>query len=238
MKKVRFFLAMLPLLGAIGIVCLLHPWQQAPAWFETEERSVALLLDAGHGGEDGGALSVCGAKESEINLAITLKMEQILALLGQPPQLLRQDDRSLHDASADTLREKKASDLKNRVAMVNAVEQAILVSIHQNSFSQAQYHGAQVFYAPTDRSQAMAVQIQAVIAQSLQPDNERQAKQIPAQVYLMNHVSCPAVLVECGFLSNQEEAQLLETEQYQLKLATVLSSAILTALETSPMGAS
>ena len=184
-----------------------------------------LVLDAGHGGEDGGAVSLTGVPESQINLAIVQKLDLLLGLCGQSPVVLRQEDVSLHDPSADTLREKKASDLKNRVAMVEGTENGVLLSIHQNMFTDAKYHGAQVFYAPTQGSQEFAVFTQEVLRQAVDQANERQAKPIPDTVYLMNHITRPAILVECGFLSNPEEEGKLRSEGYQLQLAAALTGA-------------
>lgn len=184
-----------------------------------------LVLDAGHGGEDGGAVSLTGVPESQINLAIVQKLDLLLGLCGQSPVVLRQEDVSLHDPSADTLREKKASDLKNRVAMVEGTENGVLLSIHQNMFTDAKYHGAQVFYAPTQGSQEFAAFTQEVLRQAVDQANERQAKPIPDTVYLMNHITRPAILVECGFLSNPEEEGKLRSEGYQLQLAAALTGA-------------
>ena len=184
-----------------------------------------LILDAGHGGEDGGAVSLSGVPESQINLAIVLKMDDLFGLYGVAPVLLREKDVSLYDDGAVTLREKKVSDLKNRAEAIEAVDHAVLFSIHQNTFSDRQYHGAQAFYAPTEGSRQLAASIQNAIRMTLQPDNSRQEKKIPDSVYLLNHISCPAVLIECGFLTNPgEEAQLLDSS-YQRKLAAVLVAA-------------
>ena len=188
-----------------------------------------LILDAGHGGEDGGAVSVTGVPESRVNLEIVQKLRDILALYGVDPVVLREEDVSLHDPEASTLREKKRSDLKNRVRAVEAVEGGTLLSIHQNSYPGSQYRGAQVFYAPTGGSRELAELLQTALREELQPDNDRQAKPIPESVYLMNHVSCPAVLVECGFLTNPEEEALLRDGGYQRQLAAVLAGAWLTA---------
>ncbi len=190
-----------------------------------------LILDAGHGGEDGGAVSVTGASESQINLAVVLKLDGVLGLYGQAPLLLRDEDRALYSEGAVTLREKKVSDLKNRAAMIQACQGATLLSIHQNSYPQSKYRGTQVFYAPTQGSQSLAEHIQSAVQQALQAENKRAVKQIPDTVYLMNHIDCPAVLVECGFLTNPEEEALLRSEDYQKKLAAVLASAWLTAPE-------
>ena len=192
-------------------------------------RAAPLILDAGHGGEDGGAVSVTGVPESRVNLEIVQKLRDILALYGVDPVVLREEDVSLHDPEASTLREKKRSDLKNRVRAVEAVEGGTLLSIHQNSYPGSQYRGAQVFYAPTGGSRELAELLQTALREELQPDNDRQAKPIPESVYLMNHVSCPAVLVECGFLTNPEEEALLRDGGYQRQLAAVLAGAWLTA---------
>ncbi|MGE4277877.1 MAG: N-acetylmuramoyl-L-alanine amidase [Lawsonibacter sp.] len=194
-------------------------------------RADTLILDAGHGGEDGGAVSITGVPESQINLAIVLKMDDILAFYGTSPILLRTEDLSLHDSDAATLREKKVSDLKNRVAAIQAVENATLISIHQNSYPDGRYHGAQVFYAPTEGSMELAQHIQTALKTSLQLDNNRERKQIPDTVYLMNHITCRAVMVECGFLTNPEEEAKLRDDAYQRKLAALLSSAWLTSCD-------
>lgn len=188
-----------------------------------------LVLDAGHGGEDGGAVSLTGVPESRINLAIVLKLRDVLGLYGVDPILLREEDVSLHDSGAGTLREKKRSDLKNRVAAIEEVEGGTLLSIHQNTYPGSRYHGTHVFYAPTEGSQSLAEHFQNSVKAALQPDNERAVKQIPDSVYIMNHITCPAILIECGFLTNPEEEALLRDEDYQRKLSAVIAAAWLTA---------
>ena len=193
------------------------------------QRTGPLVLDAGHGGEDGGAVSLTGTPESQINLAIVLKLRDVLGLYGVDPIVLREEDISLHDDDANTLREKKRSDLKNRVAAIEAVEGGTLLSIHQNTYPGSRYHGAHVFYAPIEGSQELAEHFQNSIKAALQPDNERAVKRIPDTVYIMNHVTCPAVLIECGFLTNPEEEALLRDEDYQRKLSAVIAAAWMTA---------
>lgn len=195
----------------------------------------ALVLDAGHGGEDGGAVSITGVPESQINLAIVLKLRDVLGLYGVDPVVLREEDISLHDSEAGTLREKKRSDLKNRVALVEEVEGGTLLSIHQNTYPGSRYHGTHVFYAPTEGSQQLAEHFQNSIKTALQPDNERAVKQIPDTVYIMNHVTCPAILIECGFLTNPGEEALLRDEDYQRKLSAVIAAAWLMAPEWEPL---
>ncbi len=188
-----------------------------------------LILDAGHGGEDGGAVSVTGVPESQINLAVVLKIDDLLGLYGQCPYLLRDEDKAIYDEGSVTLHEKKVSDLKNRAAIIQACEGATVLSIHQNSYPQAKYRGTQTFYAPTEGSQELAEHVQRVVRETIQPENKRDVKRIPSTVYLMNHIDCPAVLVECGFLSNPEEEALLRDDDYQKKLAAALTAAWLTA---------
>ncbi len=184
-----------------------------------------LILDAGHGGEDGGAVSLTGVPESGLNLAITLKTDQLLGFYGISPILLRETDISLHDAGADTLRKKKVSDLHNRVAAIGATENAVVVSIHQNTFSNAAYHGAQTFYRPGAESQALAALLQETLQTGADPSNKRTPAKIPDSVYLMKHITCPAVLLECGFLSNPAEEEKLRTDSYQTQLAACIVSA-------------
>ena len=195
-----------------------------PGRFGTE----TVVIDAGHGGEDGGAVSKAGNVESHVNLAIATRLDHILGLFGANVVMLRTEDVSLHDDSASTLREKKVSDLRNRVARIEATPHATLISIHQNTYDgSSRYHGAQVFYANGALSLPLAQYTQEVLRRALDPENSRQATKIPDSVYLMSHISCRAILVECGFLSNPSEDALLQTSGYQTKIAAALAGAYL-----------
>ena len=193
-----------------------------PAW-NSGSGMPLLIIDAGHGGEDGGAVSLTGEHESRINLAIAKKLDLMLGVFGAPVLMLRQEDVSLHDPDAKTLREKKVSDLHNRAAKVQEQENGVLLSIHQNSYPSGRYSGAQVFYAPTAGSDVLAQAMQDTLRSAVDPENQRQAKPIPDTIYLMNHITCPAVLVECGFLTNAREEQLLRSSQYQTDLAAAMA---------------
>lgn len=195
---------------------------QSMAWREGPR----YILDAGHGGEDGGAISVSGIPESRINLEITMKLDAMMGFLGCPTILTRSEDISIHNEEAQTLREKKVSDLKNRVALAHYYPDAALISIHQNTYPEEKYHGTQVFFAPTQNSQPLAEKIQQKVAETIQPDNTRQAKQISDSVYLMNHITNRGVLIECGFLTNKEEETLLRSEEYQKKLVIIFSGVL------------
>ncbi len=186
---------------------------------------VTVVVDAGHGGEDGGAVSVSGVRESQINLAIARRAEDFLNLLGFPTVMVRTSDAAIYDPSASTISEKKVSDLRNRVRLVNETENALLLSIHQNLFSDGRYSGAQVFYAGTEGSKELAEQVQQALIDAADPANHRQAK--PAEtVYLMNNIQCPGILVECGFLSNEQEDLKLQDAGYQKKLTVAMCCAL------------
>ena len=183
-----------------------------------------LVLDAGHGGEDGGAVSVAGRREADVNLAVCLRAKSLAALLGIPCATTREEDRSLHTVTG-SIAQRKVSDIKNRVAFVESVDRPLLVSIHQNHFPQGKYHGAQVFYAATDGSEELAQGMQTILRDTLDSTNHRKIKR-SAGVYLMENVHCPAVLVECGFLSNAAEEEKLHDPNYQIKIAAAIIAAV------------
>lgn len=193
-----------------------------------------LILDAGHGGEDGGACSSAGQKESDINLAIVLKTRALMAFLGVESHLTRDTDISLHSDGAETLHQKKVSDLKNRVELVNNIPNALLISVHQNHFTDPRYSGAQVFFTGSDIGRQWGEDAQKLFRQILDPENERKAKPISGGIYLFDHINCPAILVECGFLSNGEEAALLTTDTYQRKIALVLAGSYFHEIQIIP----
>lgn len=187
-------------------------------------RTVTLVIDPGHGGEDGGATSCSGADESQINLEISLRLNDLLHLMGYRTKMIRTTDTAVY-THGNTLSEKKISDLKQRVAIVNQSENPILISIHQNQFSDSRYSGAQVFYASTSDSKELAEALQAQLISSLNPGSKRAVKSAKG-VYLMEHISCPGILVECGFLSNVEEEAKLKTASYQQSLCCVIASTV------------
>lgn len=181
-----------------------------------------IVIDAGHGGEDGGAVSCTGVLESQINLEIALRLEDLMHLLGIDTVMIRTTDCSIY-TQGDTIASKKVSDLKERVRITNATENAILISIHQNQFAESRYSGAQVFYAPTNDSDALAKTLQSAFIQTLNPGSRRQSKKADG-IYLMQHIECTGILVECGFLSNPAEEAKLRDAQYQQKICSVISS--------------
>ena len=183
-----------------------------------------IIIDAGHGGVDGGATSCTGILESNLNLQICLRLDDLLHLLGYKTYMIRSDDRSIY-IQGETISAKKVSDLKERVRIVNEMENATLLSIHQNHFTDVRYYGAQVFYNQSSQSKLLAMQLQAAFKEQLQPENNRAVKKAN-NVYLMEHVERCAVLIECGFISNIEEEAKLRSEQYQKKLSCVIAATV------------
>ena len=185
-----------------------------------------LLIDPGHGGMDGGAVSEDGTVESRINLAVGLQLEGIAQLIGMDTKMTRREDISLHDSDIATVRQQKMSDLKNRTDFANSVPSGVLVSIHQNSLpSVRSVRGAQVFYNAVPGSQELAEAVQSALNEHMN-ERQKEAKQVGSEVYLMEHTEIPSILVECGFLSNAQDTALLNTQAYQTKLAlTILSAA-------------
>ena len=191
-----------------------------------------IVIDAGHGGVDGGAVSCTGVPESQINLEIALMLDDLCHLLGLKTKMIRQTDCSVY-TEGSSIASKKISDLKERVRIINNTENAILVSIHQNKFAQSQYSGAQVFYAQTKDSIMLAESIQHAYKEYLNTTNNRKAKKADG-VYLMQHIACPGVLVECGFLSNPEEEARLRDPVYQQKLCCVIATACSRFINAEP----
>ena len=182
-----------------------------------------LLIDAGHGGADGGAVSPGGVHESEINLAIAHRLEALAALYGIPTELTRHSQEINYPPEAATIRAKKVADTRARVEQINQATNAVVVSIHQNIFSQdSRVRGPQVLFAPTPGSEAFATQMQGALTQGLNLERPRDPIRVPSGVYIMNRITPPAILVECGFLSNPEEEAKLKTPEYQLQLAAIL----------------
>ena len=182
-----------------------------------------VVIDAGHGGEDGGAVSISGAIESQLNLTIAQRLDAMLGLYGVNTLLLRNSDISLHSSDAQTIREKKVSDLHNRVNTIESLKDPVVISIHQNTFSNSKYRGAQVFYADTKGSHELAERMQIGLVQTLNPGSKRKVKKAEG-IYLMEHIENPGILVECGFLSNSEEEAKLSDPAYQKKLCCVIAA--------------
>ena len=188
-----------------------------------------VLVDSPHGGADGGCSSAEGVPEKGINLNILLKLRDILLLNGYEVEVTRDTDISIHDSGIEGLANQKSSDMDNRLAVFNKYDNALCLSIHQNQFTQPQYRGAQMFYSATNpTSEALARSLQGSFRTLLQPDNDREIKQCGKELFLCYFSENPTVMAECGFLSNPDEAAMLNTDEYQTKIALTLFSGITT----------
>lgn len=193
------------------------------------EREHCIIIDPGHGGEDGGATSCTGRLESGYNLEISLRLRDLMHLLGYRTKMIRTTDSAVY-TKGDTLSQKKISDLKERVRMCSEEENPILLSIHQNNFSDSRYSGAQVFYPKTEGSVQLAKLLQSAFKATLNPDSHRDVKKAEG-IYLMDHIQCTGVLIECGFLSNPEEEAKLRDPEYQKQLCCVIGATVANFLD-------
>ena len=172
-----------------------------------------IIVDAGHFGEDGGAVSNNGISEAEINLKIALKLQQLLEQSGSNVVLTRSDNNAIYDVDKKTLREKKNSDIRNRVKIGNNSSADIFISIHLNKIPENQYYGWQTFFKDgNEDGKRLANCIQNNLNETIQKENKRTPLKIN-NVYIIKHVEIPTVIVECGFLSNHEEEKKLQQEE-------------------------
>ena len=177
-----------------------------------------LLIDAGHGGIDGGAVSAEGIKESDVNLAIALRMSGLCELMGIEHQMTR-------DADVGCLNSESYSehdDLVARANMANSIPDCVLISVHQNKYPSELVKGSEVMYAATPESRELGLLTQDNMVSVLDPENRRVAHSAPEELLLTSSVSCPAILAECGFMSNPQEAGRLANDDYQMKIAMTL----------------
>lgn len=185
----------------------------------TAVTSHVIVLDAGHGKPDEGAVGIYGTTEEAINLKITLKLQALLEQSGAKVYLTRSDENGIYSSDSKTIRESKVSDLKNRVLIGNKEDVDIFVSIHLNKYSESKYSGWQTFYQDgSEDSQNLANLIQDNLNKTISIPNDRVPLPLKG-IYVMDHVDNPTVTVECGFLSNEKESKLLEQEEYQNQLA-------------------
>ncbi|MBQ6818492.1 MAG: N-acetylmuramoyl-L-alanine amidase [Clostridia bacterium] len=195
-------------------------YQTLPTNSQPNRQRPTIIIDAGHGGIDSGASGKDGTPEKIINLSISYKVKEILTALGYKSVMTREADELLISGNETTIRQKKRNDLSARLDLVEKENACILLSIHQNYYDHAQYSGTQVFFARNHPdNQRLAQSIQSAVARLLQPTNRRSIKTVGSEIFLLNQCTKPAVMVECGFMSNTKELSLLKNEEYQTKMA-------------------
>jgi N-acetylmuramoyl-L-alanine amidase len=223
-KKIELLMAVL-LLVLSG--CLGRQGAKLAAAMETEETAQytwKVVIDVGHGGIDSGKVSAEGILEKDVNLAIAKKLKSLLEQEDVQVTLTRDSDRGLYEESDSN---KKVADLQNRCSLIEKIQPDCTVSIHQNSYSSPSVSGAQVFYfAQSAQGEALAKQIQASLVQRVDPENHRQARANDSY-YMLKRTASPTVIVECGFLSNPDEAALLVTEDYQNRLVWAIHMGVM-----------
>lgn len=186
-----------------------------------------LIIDAGHGGEDGGAVAADGTLESDINLDIALRLEALARFWGRETVMTRSTGHIDYPAEATTISAMKKADQRARLALINSMPEAILLSIHQNSYPAAAPNGIQVFFGAEAGSDEFADIMQKNLTAQLLPENRRIAERADSGIYLMHKAQCRSVLVECGFVSNPGDLQKLESDSYRTKLAVVMLASYL-----------
>lgn len=205
--------------------------EETANWVDAKQ---VLILDAGHGGEDGGAVAPNGTIEADINLQIALRARAIAELTGVEVVMTRDSPDIAYPDDAATIAERKKADQHQRVELIRATKNAVLISIHQNCYPDKKPSGAQVLYAASAGSDVLGTQMHENLITYLDPQNRRVAAPISDKIYLMREVKCPAVLVECGFLSNEAECARLRDSGYQTKLAAVIIASYLQYRQSLP----
>ncbi len=218
-------------LSCLWIVCCIVTWGcQAHSAVNGQGRCPVrptVIVDPGHGGVDGGAVGISGVVEKDVNLTISMRFGQLLTFLGYEVVMTREDDRSIHSEDAKTIRQMKASDLCNRLAISKQYPDARYISIHQNNFDDPSQNGMCFYYSPNNpQSKVLAETMHQILLDTLQRDNRRKPKQAASNLFILYHTENPAVLVECGFLSNREEEQRLKDSTYQNQICILLTSAL------------
>ena len=219
-KKIRY--TVLGMFAIFLIVAIVLSSEESGKYIDTVGLPVSgkvVVIDAGHGVPDEGAEVGDGTTEAQTNLKIALKLQNLLEQSGCTVILTRSDENGIYDLDSKTLKQKKISDIRNRVKIGNESSADIFVSIHLNKIPEQQYDGWQTFYnKKSKQGQKLAKQIQANLNESIQKENKRVASKIE-NIYIINNVEIPTTIVECGFLSNPQEKELLLTDNYQNRLA-------------------
>ena len=223
-----FIVGFLTIVSTISIL-LFNPTQETSGALSSDH---VLIIDPGHGGEDGGAVAADGTLEAELNLAIAQKLKGLASFCGVQTVMTRTGDHIDYPTDAATISARKTADQKRRVALINNTPNGVLISIHQNWYPTSEPHGAQVLYARNPESEAFGTLMHARLIEALDPENRRVPAPISEDIYLMRNAACPAVLIECGFLSNPEELSKLKDDTYQMKLGMLMLSAYLDTFQT------
>ncbi len=221
----RFTLAVAMLLCLVLLSGLFVTSEKSANVSAKATQRYTVIIDAGHGGFDGGAVAPDGTLEKDLNLSVALKLDSVLKIMGYDTVLVRDTDVSTADDKG-TERSQKVSDIKARLRLTEKYKDALFVSIHMNKYTSPQPHGAQVFYSQVDGSKELAECIQRSITAGVQTDNKRVVKKTTKDIYLLYHAVIPSVIAECGFISNPNDLLKLKSDEYQLKMAAAIAAGI------------
>lgn len=221
----RFTLAVAMLLCLVLLSGLFVTSEKSANVSAKATQRYTVIIDAGHGGFDGGAVAPDGTLEKDLNLSVVLKLDSVLKIMGYDTVLVRDTDVSTADDKG-TERSQKVSDIKARLRLTEKYKDALFVSIHMNKYTSPQPHGAQVFYSQVDGSKELAECIQRSITAGVQTDNKRVVKKTTKDIYLLYHAVIPSVIAECGFISNPNDLLKLKSDEYQLKMAAAIAAGI------------
>lgn len=221
----RFTLAVAMLLCLVLLSGLFVTGEKSANVSAKATQRYTVIIDAGHGGFDGGAVAPDGTLEKDLNLSVALKLDSVLKIMGYETVLVRDTDVSTADDKG-TERSQKVSDIKARLRLTEKYKDALFVSIHMNKYTSPQPHGAQVFYSQVDGSKELAECIQRSITAGVQTDNKRVVKKTTKDIYLLYHAVIPSVIAECGFISNPDDLLKLKSDEYQLKIAAAIAAGI------------
>ena len=234
MKREKFFYIGFVFLSAVllssaAIIGNLVNTKNESIFAAAEAEEKYIVIDPGHGGEDGGCVSEGGVLEKDLNLSVSYKITEILKTMGYNTVMTRTDDKMLHEMYGDySGNKKKTYDLKNRVRFAHDNQADVFVSIHMNKFPVEKYSGLQVYYSSNHSdSIAVAEKVQCFCKEYLQNENEREIKRADKSIYVLDRVQVPGILVECGFLSNPHETEKLCTDPYQKELSFVIAAALM-----------
>lgn len=226
-SKGSFCIAAALCLG-IGLICYSKDRIANSVYTDiSADTAPVIVLDAGHGGMDGGCSSADGVPEKGINLNIMLSVRDMCRVFGYQTDVTRERDISIHDSGIQGIANQKKSDMDNRLALFNKYPKAVCVAIHQNKFTDPQFSGAQMFYSPTNpESERLAQIMQGKFVENIQPENTREIKLCGKELFLCYFSNNPTIMAECGFLSNPDEAAKLKTEEYQKQVAFTIFEGI------------
>ena len=224
MRFFSLFIAISLLLSSFRFITQDHTSDNA----SSELSGFTVVIDAGHGGEDGGASTYGGMHEKELNLLISSELYTLLSFAGINTVMTRREDVLLYDKNSDYKGHKKSMDLAARLKMARESEGGILISIHMNAFPETQYHGMQVYYSKNaESSLSLARTVQSKNQELLDPTNSRKIKESGKNIYLLDRFEGTGILIECGFLSNPTDRANLNSADYRKSLATVIFFAVI-----------